>query len=238
MSKPPVSRLTTNRLSVYLRCLTDLEQRGVRTISSRKFAEQFHLNSAQIRKDLATFGEFGVRGVGYGVRELKEHLVQILGLDREYRVVILGAGNLGLALAGYPGFNVEGFRVVALLDIDPARVERLREEGWAAFPAGELGRVVREERANMAILAVPASEGQGVLDQVSATGIRAVLNFCPVRLRVPEGVELATVDLKVRLEGLAYRLSRGGRREESGPDARGPLAKRKSSRRRKGKARS
>jgi redox-sensing transcriptional repressor len=238
MNKPPVSRLTTNRLSVYLRCLTDLEQRGVRTISSREFAEQFHLNSAQIRKDLATFGEFGVRGVGYDVRELKEHLVQILGLDREYRVVILGAGNLGLALAGYPGFNEGGFRVVALLDIDSARVERLREEGWTAFPADELDRVVREERANMAILAVPAAAGQAALDRVSASGIRAVLNFCPVQLRVPEGVELATVDLKVRLEGLAYRLSRGrGAGEDEDASRRAP-ARRKAPRRGKGKPRS
>ena len=104
-SADSVSELTTNRLSVYLRCLSALEDAGVRTISSQSLAEQFHLNAAQIRKDLAYFGEFGVRGVGYYVRDLKRHLRQILGLDRKLRVAIIGAGNLGLALADYPGFR-------------------------------------------------------------------------------------------------------------------------------------
>ena len=111
-----VSELTTNRLSVYLRCLNQLEDAGVRTISSQALAEQFHLNAAQIRKDLAYFGEFGVRGVGYYVRDLKRHLRQILGLDRKLRVAIIGAGNLGLALADYPGFRQEGFEIAALFD--------------------------------------------------------------------------------------------------------------------------
>src|ERR1700745_1777471 len=111
-----ISELTTIRLSVYLRCLTTLEESGVDTISSQALAEQFHLNAAQIRKDLAYFGEFGVRGVGYYVRDLKRHLRQILGLDRKLRVAIMGAGNLGLALADYPGFRQEGFEISALFD--------------------------------------------------------------------------------------------------------------------------
>ena len=111
-----ISELTTNRLSVYLRCLNELDGAGVRTISSQSLAEQFHLNAAQIRKDLAYFGEFGVRGVGYYVRDLKRHLRQILGLDQKLRVAIMGAGNLGLALADYPGFRQEGFEIAALFD--------------------------------------------------------------------------------------------------------------------------
>ena len=111
-----MSELTTNRLSVYLRCLNALDDAGVRTISSQALAEQFRLNAAQIRKDLAYFGEFGVRGVGYYVRDLKRHLRQILGLDRKLRVAIIGAGNLGLALADYPGFRQEGFEICALFD--------------------------------------------------------------------------------------------------------------------------
>src|SRR5213079_3499156 len=111
-----VSELTTNRLSVYLRCLNTLDDAGVRTISSQALAEQFHLNAAQIRKDIAHFGEFGVRGVGYYVRDLKRHLRQILGLDQKLRVAIMGAGNLGLALADYPGFRQEGFEISALFD--------------------------------------------------------------------------------------------------------------------------
>ena len=115
-SADQVSELTTNRLSVYLRCLNALEEAGVRTISSQALAEQFHLNAAQIRKDLAYFGEFGVRGVGYYVRDLKRHLRQILGLDRKLRVAIMGAGNLGLALADYPGFRQEGLLQVLVTD--------------------------------------------------------------------------------------------------------------------------
>src|SRR5262245_55510161 len=121
-SAEPVSELTTNRLSVYLRCLNTLDAAGVSTISSQALAEQFHLNAAQIRKDLAYFGEFGVRGVGYYVRDLKRHLRQILGLDRNLRVAIIGAGNLGLALADYPGFRQEGFEILALFDTLSAKV--------------------------------------------------------------------------------------------------------------------
>jgi hypothetical protein len=115
-SADQVSELTTNRLSVYLRCLNVLDAADVKTVSSQALAEQFHLNAAQIRKDLAYFGEFGVRGVGYYVRDLKRHLRQILGLDRKLRVAIMGAGNLGLALADYPGFRQEGFEIAALFD--------------------------------------------------------------------------------------------------------------------------
>src|SRR6187431_3737110 len=112
-----VSELTTNRLSVYLRCLNELDAGGAQTISSQALAEQFHLNAAQIRKDLAYFGEFGVRGVGYYVKDLKRHLRQILGLDRKLRVAVMGAGNLGLALADYPGFKREGFEIVSMFDV-------------------------------------------------------------------------------------------------------------------------
>src|SRR5688572_33037264 len=119
-----VSELTTGRLSVYLRCLTFLEAQGQRTISSGELAERFHLNSAQIRKDLACFGEFGTRGVGYDVSRLKHELVQELGIDRTRNMLIIGAGNLGMALADYTGFNTNGFHIVALLDVDPAKVGR------------------------------------------------------------------------------------------------------------------
>src|ERR1700752_2830403 len=117
-----VSELTTNRLSVYLRCLNELDAAAVQTISSQALAEQFQLNAAQIRKDLAYFGEFGVRGVGYYVKELKRHLRQILGLDLTRKVAIVGAGNLGLALADYPGFRQEGFAIVALFDSEKSKI--------------------------------------------------------------------------------------------------------------------
>src|SRR6478609_10169835 len=124
-----VSELTTNRLSVYLRCLNELDTAGVQTISSQALAEQFQLNAAQIRKDLAYFGEFGVRGIGYYVKELRRHLQQILGLDRGVRVAIIGAGNLGLALADYGGFREDGFETVALFDTLKDKIGRRSRGG-------------------------------------------------------------------------------------------------------------
>src|SRR6187397_1940496 len=124
-----VSELTTNRLSIYLRCLNTLDASGVQTISSQALAEQFHLNAAQIRKDLAYFGEFGVRGVGYYVKDLKRHLRQILGLDRKLKVAIIGAGNLGLALADYPGFREDGFEIAALFDTLKEKVGQQSRSG-------------------------------------------------------------------------------------------------------------
>ena len=141
-----VSELTAGRLSVYLRCLKTLDAAGVKTISSKALAEQFQLNAAQIRKDLAYFGEFGVRGVGYYVKELRRHLRMILGLDRTVRVAILGAGNLGLALADYPGFRQEGFEIVALFDTERSKIGRRSKIGVRIFEIGEFRRRLREAR--------------------------------------------------------------------------------------------
>ena len=136
--RTPISELTTNRLSVYLRCLNALDAAGVRTVSSHALAEQFHLNAAQIRKDLAYFGEFGVRGVGYYVKELRRHLRQILGIDKPVRVAIMGAGNLGLALADYPGFRDEGFEIAALFDTTPDKIGQRRAAACAIHDIREL----------------------------------------------------------------------------------------------------
>ena len=144
-SADQVSELTTNRLSVYLRCLNALEDAGVRTISSQALAEQFHLNAAQIRKDLAYFGEFGVRGVGYYVRDLKRHLRQILGLDRKLRVAIMGAGNLGLALADYPGFRQEGFEIAALFDTLKEKVGQQSRGGVPIHDIHDLKKIARRD---------------------------------------------------------------------------------------------
>jgi NADH/NAD ratio-sensing transcriptional regulator Rex len=138
-----VSELTAGRLSVYLRCLKTLDAAGVKTISSKALAEQFQLNAAQIRKDLAYFGEFGVRGVGYYVKELRRHLRMILGLDRTVRVAILGAGNLGLALADYPGFRQEGFAIVALFDTERSKIGRRSKIGVRIYEIGEFRRAVK-----------------------------------------------------------------------------------------------
>jgi redox-sensing transcriptional repressor len=204
-----VSELTTNRLSVYLRCLNALDGAGLRTISSQALAEQFHLNAAQIRKDLAYFGEFGVRGVGYYVRDLKRHLRQILGLDRKLRVAIMGAGNLGLALADYPGFRQEGFEISALFDNLREKVGQQSRGGVPIHDIHDLKKVARRDGIRIAVIAVPAASAQHVLNLVVAAGIKGVLNFSPGALEVPPDVKLKSVDLTVSLESLSFFLARG-----------------------------
>ncbi|HWF85083.1 MAG TPA: redox-sensing transcriptional repressor Rex [Vicinamibacterales bacterium] len=204
-----VSELTTNRLSVYLRCLNALDGAGVRTISSQALAEQFHLNAAQIRKDLAYFGEFGVRGVGYYVRDLKRHLRQILGLDRKLRVAIMGAGNLGLALADYPGFRLEGFEIAALFDNLSAKVGQQSRSGVPIHDIHDLRKISRRDNIRIAVIAVPTESAQHVLNLVVASGIKAILNFSPGTLEIPDNVKLKSVDLTVSLESLSFYLARG-----------------------------
>ena len=209
-----VSELTTNRLSVYLRCLNALEDAGVKTISSQALAEQFHLNAAQIRKDLAYFGEFGVRGVGYYVRDLKRHLRQILGLDRKLRVAIMGAGNLGLALADYPGFRQEGFEISALFDNLREKVGQQSRGGVPIYDIHDLKKVSRKEGIRIAVIAVPATSAQQVLNLVVAAGIKGVLNFSPGALQAPSDVKLKSVDLTVSLESLSFFLAQGDGEEQ------------------------
>jgi redox-sensing transcriptional repressor len=214
LNKTPVSELTTNRLSVYLRCLNTLEDAGVHTISSQALAEQFHLNAAQIRKDLAYFGEFGVRGVGYYVKDLKRHLRKILGLDRKLRVAIIGAGNLGLALADYPGFKQEGFEIAALFDTQASKVGQQSRGGVPIFDMRDLKKTVKRDDISIAMLAVPAAAAADVVDLVVGAGIKAVLNFSPGAIAVPPGVKLKSVDLTVSLESLSFFLAHGDEEKE------------------------
>ena len=204
-----VSELTTNRLSVYLRCLNALDAAGVRTVSSQALAEQFQLNAAQIRKDLAYFGEFGVRGVGYYVKELRRHLRQILGLDRQVAIAIIGAGNLGLALADYPGFREDGFSIAALFDAKRDKIGNRSRAGVPIHDIRDFRRVVRREHIRIAAIAVPAESAQSVVNIVVAAGVKAVLNFSPGTVKVPAGVKLKSVDLTVSLESLSFFLAQG-----------------------------
>ena len=209
MKSEKISELTTNRLSVYLRCLNTLAAAGIKTVSSRSLAEQFNLNSAQIRKDLAYFGEFGTRGVGYTVSELREHITKILGLDTAHRVGIIGAGHLGTALANYNGFTASNFAVVALFDNDKARIgQTVGDAQVKVYDVRGIARVVRDEQIDVAVIAVPARAAQRVLNQVMSAGVKAVLNFAPVRLHARLGVKVKTVDLTISLESLSYYLAR------------------------------
>lgn len=207
MKTEKISELTTNRLSVYLRCLNELEADGIETISSQAMAEQFNLNSAQIRKDLAYFGEFGVRGVGYYVKELRTHLSKILGLTQKHRIAIIGLGNLGMALANYQGFNLHNFEIAALFDEDPAKVGIRVRSGLEVQGTMNLKETLRQEKINIVIIAVPAVSAEKVFEEVTDAGIRAVLNFAPVHLNQKAGVKVKTVDLTISLESLSYFLA-------------------------------
>jgi redox-sensing transcriptional repressor len=208
MKTEKISELTTNRLSVYLRCLNTLAAAGIKTVSSQALAEQFHLNSAQIRKDLAYFGEFGVRGVGYYVEDLRQHITKILGLHMPHRVGIVGAGNLGTALANYNGFMQSNFTVAALFDNDREKIgQRIGEAAIPVHDVKKIARIVREEAIDVAVIAVPARSAQQVLNQIMSAGIKAVLNFAPARLDVRLGVKVKTVDLTISLESLSYFLA-------------------------------
>src|SRR6266480_6101948 len=191
---PKIPEMTIRRLSIYTRCLLQLEEDGVKTVSSQELAERFNLNSAQVRKDLAYFGEFGVRGIGYYVAGLKAELQRILGLNREWAVVLVGFGNLGSALFHYKGFARQGFKVVAIVDENPTKIGR-EVERVPVIASRDMAREVRARGIQIAILAVPVEAAQAVADELVAAGIRAVLNFAPTRLRVPRDVRLKNVDL-------------------------------------------
>lgn len=203
-----ISEQTTNRLSLYVRFLNELDENRVPTVSSTVLAERFGLNAALIRKDLAHFGDLGVRGVGYVVKDLRRELQGILGLDRKLAVAIMGAGNLGLALADYPGFRREGFRIVALFDTLREKVGQASRTGVRIYDIGDLGEVAQREGITIAVIAVPAASAQQVVSTVVGAGIKAVLNFSPGALRAPPGVKLKSVDLTVSLESLSFYLAR------------------------------
>ena len=215
-----VSELTTNRLSLYLRCLSTLDAAGVETVSSQALAERFRLNAAQIRKDLAQFGEFGVRGVGYYVKDLRRQLRRILGLDKQVRVAIVGAGNLGLALAGYPGFLQEGFEISALFEIDSDKIGLRLSTGVRTYDIKDLKKVANDEKITIAVIAVPSASAQEELDVIVSAGIRAILNFSPGSLRAPKFVKLKNVDLTVSLESLSFHLALGDEKDGSDRDER------------------
>jgi redox-sensing transcriptional repressor len=205
-----IPEMTIRRLSIYTRCLQQLEEDGVKTVSSQELAERFNLNSAQVRKDLAYFGEFGVRGIGYYVSGLKAELQKILGLDREWHVALVGFGNLGSALFHYRGFGRQGFRISAIFDDDPAKTGR-PVDGVPILPLRDLSREAKAKNLQIGIVAVPAEAAQVVADRLVASGIKAILNFAPVRLKVPQDVRLKNVDLSIELESLSFAISQGSR---------------------------
>lgn len=193
------------RLSLYLRLLQEAEERGIGTISSQELARRGGTTSAQVRKDLSFFGSFGKRGLGYSVPELLGAMREILGLNRVWRVALVGAGKVGSALFTYRNFQRRGFEIRAVFDSDPAKIGE-RWGGLRVRSDAELERVLAEERIEIAILAVPAAVAQPLAERVVGAGVNAILNFAPVKLRLPESVALRTVDLVLELEGLSFAL--------------------------------
>ncbi|QNB47570.1 redox-sensing transcriptional repressor Rex [Thermanaerosceptrum fracticalcis] len=200
-----IPEATIIRLSVYSRYLTQLDKNGITTISSGEIADGVGGTPAQVRKDLAYFGEFGTRGVGYNVRDLNEQIIKILGLSNKWNVVIVGAGNLGSALTQYKGFLERGFNVVAVFDNDINKVG-LRLSGIPIYPIARAEEIVKQERVQIGIIAVPAPYAQEVADTLVQAGVKAILNFAPRVISVPDDIELRNVDLAVNLEILTFNL--------------------------------
>jgi redox-sensing transcriptional repressor len=203
MSKFVIPRKTVYRLSLYYRALQRLRQNHIDTVSSAALSSAAGVKPTQLRKDLAYFGQFGTRGLGYNVAALSAQLTEVLGTTRLQPVILVGAGNLGSALLGYPGFAKEGFEVVAAFDVEANR-QRARDLGVRLLPMAKVGEFIRKNAVKMAILAVPAVVAQEVTNELVAAGIQAILNFAPIILQVPDKVVVNNVDLAIELENLSY----------------------------------
>ena len=197
---------TVRRLSLYLRFLEESTNRGLVTISSDELARRGGTTSAQVRKDLSFFGSFGKRGLGYSVPELTESLREILGLRRDWQVIIVGAGKIGTALAQYRGFRQRGFRVTAVYDRDPKKIGT-RWDALTVRDMADIERDIQKEHPDIAVLTTPADEAQVVVDRLVSAGVRALLNFAPIQLQVPPDVTLKNVNMAMELEGLSFALT-------------------------------
>lgn len=205
MEKIDIPRRTVYRLSLYQRCLQKFREKGLSTVSSEELAAAAGVKSTQLRKDLGHVGQFGTRGLGYGVETLSEALSGVLGLSVLQPVVLVGVGNLGSALLRYSGFRREGFEIIAAFDADIDHTKsRTEEMGVPVIHSGELGRYVREHGVKMAIITVPESAGQEVATTLVAAGVEAILNFSPAVLTVPEGVMVNHVDLAAELGSIGF----------------------------------
>ncbi len=205
-----ISKATIDRLPLYFRTLRQIQQEGTEIISSEEFGRRIGVTPEQIRKDLASFGEFGKKGVGYFVRELIRNIGEILGLHRNWNIAIVGVGHLGWALANYRNFSSLGFNLAAVFDVDPAKIGQVIG-GVEIFSFDRLEEVTREKNIHIGVITVPATNAQDVADRLVAAGVRGIWNFAPVKLDVPENVRLVSEDLSVGLSSISYYLSRQGK---------------------------
>ena len=201
-----ISESAVRRLSLYLRILEDLERKGQNTVSSEEMSGRSATTAAQVRKDLSLFGSFGKRGLGYAVTELAERLKKILGLDRRWRVALVGAGRIGSALVEYGGFAERGYDVVAIFDSDASKVGG-KWGGLCVRDISEFEVVSNDESVEMVILAIPVEAVPSVMEHVEKAGIRGILNFAPTKLKVPLGVAVKDVNMVMELEALSFAFS-------------------------------
>jgi redox-sensing transcriptional repressor len=201
--RPEIPRKTIYRLSIYLRCLARLHENGIGTVSSEALSKAAGVKPTQLRKDLAYFGTFGTRGLGYDVTDLFKKISEELGTSRLQPVILVGVGHLGLALVSYRGFEKEGFEIVAAFDADPRR-KRDKEIKQPIYGMNELPEFVKNQNVKMAILTVPAAAAQEVANALVAAGVVGILNFSPIVLSVPEEVMVNNVNLAIELENLSY----------------------------------
>ncbi len=201
-----ISESTIRRLSKYYRSLEQLISRGVETVSSDTLAEMDGITSAQVRKDLSFFGTFGVRGLGYDTRDLKRQIGEILGLNRTWRVGIVGAGNIGKALVSYAEFKKQGFQVCLVMDSDPEKIgTRIGE--LTVQDTRDLEKLIKKEKIEIAIIAVPADAAQRVANELIDAGIKAILNFAPISIKAPHGIRVKNENTAIEIEALSYFLT-------------------------------
>ncbi|NOX97023.1 MAG: redox-sensing transcriptional repressor Rex [Nitrospirae bacterium] len=207
-----LSNVIISRLSIYVRLLSELEERRKETVSSAELAELTGFGDAQIRKDLNLLGQLGISGTGYDVKHLQKVLSRVLGLDRQWKVALVGVGNLGSALLAYPGFKQQGFNIIAVFDNDLRKIGK-NWEGIVVQDVGELVNAVRSAKIRIGIIAVPASEAQRVAASLLKAGVECILNFAPLRIKLPKEINLRNVDLTMELENFSCFLTNKSRRE-------------------------
>lgn len=212
ISPNAIPDVVVRRLPIYARSLSYLAEEGVRSVSSQELGERIGVTAAQIRKDLSYFGEFGKQGIGYNVEYLLGHIRRILGLNDAWPVVLVGAGHLGQAIARYEGFRSRGIDIVGLFDNDPGKIG-LELGKLKVQPDTELPAVLRDQHIRLAIVAVPASRAQGVVDSLVENGVQGILNYAPVVVQAPEGVWVRHIDPVALLHSMTYYLAREEERD-------------------------
>jgi len=201
-----ISDSTVHRLSKYYRTLRHMQEMGVKTVSSEEMASRNGVTAAQVRKDLSCFGAFGRRGLGYNVADLKRNIGRIMGLERTWKVALVGVGNIGRALIDYDQFRTQGFQITIAFDSDPAKVGKTIH-GVTVRDEANLERDAATEKVDIAVVAVPAAAAQALVDRLVAGGVKAILNFAPINIKVPDGVFIRHENMAIEIEALSFAMT-------------------------------